>query len=76
MQSCNDFMLLNAIQLFEKYFDGHVCIIAEIDTLPAKGTHENYSRCVYFPSSVTKERNFRFRYDLKKCIALKRRLAT
>lgn len=65
MQSWNEFMLLNAIQLFEKYFDGHVCIIAEIDTLPTKGTHENYSRCVYFPSSVTKERNFRLRYDLK-----------
>lgn len=45
MQSCNDMMLLkfNVIQLFEKAFDGRVCIIAEIDTLPTKGTHENMS---------------------------------
>lgn len=43
MQSCNDMMLLNVIQLFEKAFDGRVCIIAEIDTLPTKGTHETMS---------------------------------
>lgn len=43
MQSCNDMMLLNVIQLFEKAFDDRVCIIAEIDTLPTKGTHENMS---------------------------------
>lgn len=43
MQSCNDLMLLNVIQLFEKAFDGRVCIIAEIDTLPTKGTHETMS---------------------------------
>lgn len=55
MQSCNDMMLLNVIQLFEKAFNGRVCIIAEIDKLPTKGTHENYSRCVYFPSSLQKK---------------------
>lgn len=65
MQSCNDFVLLNVIQLFEKDFDVRVRIKAEIDTLPTKGTHKknmsalHYSRCVYFPSSVTEERNFR-----------------
>lgn len=55
MQSCNDFMLLNVNQLFEQAFNVRVCIIAEIDTLPTKGTHENYSRCVYFPSSLQKK---------------------
>lgn len=40
MQSCNDFVLLNVIQLFEKDFDVRVRIKAQIDTLPTKGTHK------------------------------------